>query len=244
MRDSFEPRSNYFIVNRSLLQSDRWLTEPFTRGQAWVDMFGLANHRDGYIRVRGHRVDVKRGQLAYSQDRLARRWQWSRGKIKRFLNELEKEADIVQQTDSKITLITICKYNFWQGEKLKNSTADSTADSTGTKNDNKNKEIIYIYSQFISKFGKNEKTYKLTNQRKQKISARLEDAGKDMLLRAIDKTSRSSFHRCDNDRGWCADLDFIVRSYEQVEKLANMEARRPGEEAVDLKIPAYAKGLK
>ena len=63
---------------------------------------------------------------------------------------------------------------------------------------------------------------KLTDKRKQKIRARLKDAGMDMLLKAITNTSQSAFHTGDNDRGWSADLDYIVRSYEHVEKLANI----------------------
>ena len=113
---------NFFYVNRALLQSDRWLSEPFTRGQAWVDLFGLAQHRDSFFRVRGIRVDVKRGQLAYSQLTLAKRWKWSRNKLFRYLNELEKHGDIVQQNNNITTIITIVKYDMWQG----NDTADDT----------------------------------------------------------------------------------------------------------------------
>jgi hypothetical protein len=74
----------------------------------------------------------------------------------------------------------------------------------------------------VDKFAKNPNTYKLTDKRKAKIRARLKDAGKAMLEQAIINTSSSPFHMGDNDRGWCADLDYIVRSYEQVEKLAAM----------------------
>lgn len=107
---------NYFKVNRSLLQSSRWLSEPFTRGQAWIDLFGLAQHTDNFFRVRGIKVDVKRGQLAYSQLTLAKRWRWSTKKTRRYLNELENEGDIAQQKNNLTTLILILKYDFWQGE--------------------------------------------------------------------------------------------------------------------------------
>ena len=63
----------------------------------------------------------------------------------------------------------------------------------------------------------------MTDKRKQKIQARLKDAGIEMLIKAIVNTASSSFHTGDNDRGWHADLDFIVRSYEQVERLAGMD---------------------
>lgn len=107
--------ANFFLVNRSLLHSDRWLREPFTRGQAWVDLFGLAQHCAGYMQIRGVRVDLKRGQLGYSQLTLAKRWKWSRDKVRRHLRRLETAGDIIQQTTQVTTVITIVDYNTWQG---------------------------------------------------------------------------------------------------------------------------------
>lgn len=137
---------NFFFVNRSLLHSDRWLSEPFTRGQAWIDLFGLAQHTKGYFRVRGIKIEVERGQLAHSQIILAKRWKWSRGKVNRYLVELENCGDImlktVQQNGQQIkfitTLITIVKYNIWQS----NDTAKRTADGqqTDSKQDIYNKK--------------------------------------------------------------------------------------------------------
>ncbi len=134
-----KPIPNYFLVNRALIKSDRWLNEPFTRGQAWVDMCGLANHEDGFIRVRGVRFNIKRGQLGWSEVTLAHRWRWSRGKLKRFLNELKNNGDIVQQTNNVSSLITIVKYDLWQGDSTANSTANDTASSTanGQQTDSK-----------------------------------------------------------------------------------------------------------
>ena len=62
---------------------------------------------------------------------------------------------------------------------------------------------------------------------KQKIKIRLKEVGAKILKQAIENTSKSSFHLGDNDRGWEADLDFIIRSYEQVERLANMKPKQP-----------------
>lgn len=79
-----------------------------------------------------------------------------------------------------------------------------------------------IYELFIKEFNKNPNQYKLTNFRIKKIKTRLDDAGKEMLMKAIKNTAKSSFHRGENDRGWEADLDFILRTYEKTEQLANM----------------------
>lgn len=139
MKKKIDP--NYFFVHRVLLNSDRWLNEPFTRGQAWVDMFGLAQHAKGFFRIRGIKISVERGQLAYSKLTLSKRWKWSRGKVNRFLSELEKQNDItlktVQQNGQQIkyltTLITIIKYNMWQGDDTAKRTPDGH--QTDTKQD-------------------------------------------------------------------------------------------------------------
>lgn len=72
------------------------------------------------------------------------------------------------------------------------------------------------------------KRYKLTEKRRSAIATRLNDAGYEMLVRAIANLSRSPWHRDgENDRGWKADLaGFLCRSYEKVEEWAN---RAPGE---------------
>ena len=125
----------YFAVHRKLLTSDMWLSEPFTRGQAWVDLIGLANHTDGFIRVRGTRVNIKRGQLAWSIISLSARWKWSRGKVRRFLRELESNSvqQIVQQKSNLTTLITIVNYNQYQSGGTTNSTANGQQTVQQTK---------------------------------------------------------------------------------------------------------------
>lgn len=91
-----------------------YFSEPFTRMQAWIDLLLVANYRDSVIYVRGNKVDVKRGQIAKSQDFFATRWKWSRGKVIRFLDELQKCGQIVQQKSNVITLISVVNYEYYQ----------------------------------------------------------------------------------------------------------------------------------
>ena len=44
-----KPVPDWLLVNRKLIHDSRWLSEPFSRGQAWVDMVGLAQYKDGFI---------------------------------------------------------------------------------------------------------------------------------------------------------------------------------------------------
>jgi len=122
--------NGWFRVHRRLLNEPLWVGEPFTRGQAWVDLVGLANHEPGFIYVRGNRVDLKRGDVGWSEVGLAERWKWSRGRVRRFLRELETDQRIVQQKSFVSTVITITNYGAYQTNSTADRTADGTADST------------------------------------------------------------------------------------------------------------------
>ena len=100
-----------------------WLAEPFTKGQAWVDLLMLTSYNDGFFYKRGVRIRVKRGQCAWSELGLAERWRWSRGKVRRFLDELETEQQIIQQKSNVTTLITVINYEQHQARRTPNGTA-------------------------------------------------------------------------------------------------------------------------
>lgn len=113
-------------IHRQLLESDLWQCESFTRGQAWVDLILLANHKDSYFYKRGTKIDVKRGSLARSIKELSDRWSWSRVKVSKFLNDLEKEQQIVHQKNNVTTIIELLNYDNFQGKETKKSSKPNT----------------------------------------------------------------------------------------------------------------------
>ncbi len=132
-------KQGYIKLFRAIQDNHFWLVDPFSRGQAWVDMLMLANHKDGFIYVRGNKVAVKRGQLGWSVKRLSERWKWSRGKVQRFLNDLENEQQIEQQKNTISSLITIKNYEKYQEQR----TADRTTDGQQTDTNKNGKNITY-----------------------------------------------------------------------------------------------------
>jgi hypothetical protein len=111
-----------------LLDSELWLCEKFTRGQAWVDLFALANHRNASVWLRGIEVRVRRGQIALSESKLAQRWGWSRNKVRRFLKWLKTEQQIEQHKTNVTSLITIINYELHQSNDTASDTASDTAE--------------------------------------------------------------------------------------------------------------------
>jgi len=123
----------YIKLWRSSVDNKFYFAEPFTKWQAWVDLLLLANHTDSYTReVRGITVEIKRGQVIAGEQFLADRWQWSRGKVRRYLQQLEGKTvqQIVQQKDNVITVISIVNWGLYQNSDTTNNTADGTTNST------------------------------------------------------------------------------------------------------------------
>jgi len=106
--------TNYFVCNRSLFKNPMWYAEKFTKGQAWIDLFGNANHSPGYFEKHGQRVELERGQTGRSIETLAKDWKWSRNKVKRFLKRLVDDSMIDHKTNHLTSVITICNYDKFQ----------------------------------------------------------------------------------------------------------------------------------
>ena len=120
-------------LHRKLADDPLWLSEPFTKGQAWVDLLMMVNHEDRKIIVRNNIITVRAGQRIISIEQLAHRWKWSRGKVRRFLKMLENDTSISTTCDrTNGTSITIEKWAFYQGERPSNGTTIDT--SNGTSN--------------------------------------------------------------------------------------------------------------
>ncbi len=123
----------YLKLFRKLRRSAVWNTgEPFTRGQAWVDLLMAANYTDRTIFIRGVPVPLKRGQVGESAVTLAEKWNRSRGWVLRFLSWLETVQQIEQQKNNVTTVITILNFNDHQGGDTADGTASDTADGQQT----------------------------------------------------------------------------------------------------------------
>lgn len=155
-----EENFGYFSISRKLTESPLWLSEKFTKAQAWVDLISLARYEenDSYFYVRGIKVNVSIGQLAFTESKLADRWKWSRNKVRAFLATLEKMGNIEQQKNNVITLISIVNYikyqkKVQQTEQQKNNrkTTKGTHNNKENKENKGNKNTIYKPGNFKSK---------------------------------------------------------------------------------------------
>lgn len=99
---------------RSIQNHWLWEDKPFSRGQAFVDLLLMANHKDNKILFNGELIEIKRGSRITSLRQLSDAWGWSTTKVKKFLELLEKENMITVKSDNKKTLVTIENYGVYQ----------------------------------------------------------------------------------------------------------------------------------
>lgn len=117
----------FFKVPRDIIESDEYLSEKFSRGQALIDLINLALYREKTYRIRGIEVVGNPGEVHYSSQYLAERWQWSRGKVMRFLDELEEKRYIEQQ---KTPVIKVLRLLFLDGHSTTERTLNRTTNRT------------------------------------------------------------------------------------------------------------------
>ena len=121
-------------IHRQICENQIWLSEPFSKGQAWIDLILNANHKDKIFESRGSRgcrVLIKRGQLGWSEETMKTRWRWSRKKLRNFLSVLRNKGQIdTKNCDFKTTITTILNYENYQKNEEKEGTAKGPAKGT------------------------------------------------------------------------------------------------------------------
>ena len=99
----------WISLYRSIQDHWLWQERPFSKGQAWLDLLLLANHKDNKFLLGNELIKVKKGSFITSQKKLRERWGWGNEKIRSFLKLLEEDGMIKQHADKKKTVITIVK---------------------------------------------------------------------------------------------------------------------------------------
>ena len=227
-------------IHRDLLDNELWSDKPFTKGQAWVDLLLLANHKDKNVLIGSHTEMVERGSFITSELKLMERWGWGRKKVKLFLNFLESQKMIERNANNKRTAITIVNYGFYQDCDLpkeqqkdsKRTAKEQRRDSTGTakehKQERKNermKEYIdtdvsikqHSIQSIIDAWNQLEPygikmIYRINQGSKRYTSliALLEQFGEEKVIQAVDKVKQSDFLQGKTDTRFSLNFDWFI----------------------------------
>lgn len=227
-------------IHRDLLDNELWSDKPFTKGQAWVDLLLLANHRDKNVLLGNCTELVERGSFITSELKLMERWGWGRKKVKLFLNFLESQKMIERNANNKRTAITIVNYGFYQDCDLpkeqqkdsKRTAKEQRRDSTGTakehKQERKNermKEYIdtnvsikqHSIQSIIDAWNQLEPygikmIYRINpgSKRYTSLIALLEQFGEEKVIQAVDKVKQSDFLQGKTDARFSLNFDWFI----------------------------------
>lgn len=145
-------REGYIKLYRKSLENELFLEMPFDRWRAFEYLLLNAVHSPTDIILKGEIVHLERGQTIFGENTLAKNWQWSRGKVRRFL-ELLETLQMIQQKGTRFgTLITIENWGLYQGEQFLDGTSDGTAENAKNgKNTKKNGTAMCVKNGTASK---------------------------------------------------------------------------------------------
>ena len=108
--------SGYIKLHRSLWDTEGLKSPEFCEHAAWMWLCSRAAWKDTETRIKGVRVEVRRGQFATSLRTLADTWGWSVKRVRGFLDRGTSREMIGLEKGTQYTLITICNYEEYQGE--------------------------------------------------------------------------------------------------------------------------------
>lgn len=170
-----------------------WNDKPFSKGQAWMDLILMANHKDNKFPLGDEIVTVERGCLITSELKLMDRWGWSKSKVRLFLNQLQNDKMIVKKTDRKKTTINIVNYGIYQeSETTEEPIKDhKKTDSRPIKDTNKN--VKNDKNERINKYSDNPELNTSILQFiefRKKIKAPMTDRAIDLLISNLNKLSQ------------------------------------------------------
>ena len=101
-------------ISRGLFDSEAFRDEVLTEREAWVWMVMAASWKARPVRSGDYVANTERGQLAHSIRYMAKAWKWTPAKAQRYLKRLEKLKMICVETDTGVSVVTVCKYDEYQ----------------------------------------------------------------------------------------------------------------------------------
>jgi len=141
--------NGYIKIWRKIKRHPFWQQKrKFSRFEAWIDLVMSANGIDKTVNFRDEFIPLKRGSFITSERTLAENWNWSRDRVRKFLNLCVKEDMIrLQKQYQRYTIITILKYRFYNPMATTDQTTEKpqtrpqTRPQTDITNKDKEKEM-------------------------------------------------------------------------------------------------------
>jgi len=219
--------SGFIYLHRKIKNS--WIWKKPEYFQWFIHILFRANFKDKKILVGSELYDIKRGQFITSIEKLTCELNnCTTQKIRTFLKLLEKDNIISRKTTSKLTIITVCKYDSYQTQQQTNNKPITNRQQTGNKpvttenkeeikknkdnNVNKkeypdffNKKLISVYKEFLQFRKEKKKTITKTQkprfiEKLSKLSNTNPEKAEKILIQSIENGWQGIFELKTNNK--------------------------------------------
>ena len=123
----------YIKLSRKFFSNDMWTeARTFSSCEAWLDLIQSARFEatPRMESIGGREVSYTRGQYPASIRFLSKRWHWTERRVRTFLAYLKRENMITLSQDQGMNIITLVKYNEYNGNP-NGTVSDTTSDTNG-----------------------------------------------------------------------------------------------------------------
>lgn len=121
----------YIKLSRKFFSNDMWNeARTFSSCEAWLDLIQSARFEatPRMESIGGREVSYTRGQYPASIRFLSKRWHWTERRVRTFLAYLKRENMIALSQDQGMNIITLVKYNEYNGNPT-DTPSDTAADT-------------------------------------------------------------------------------------------------------------------
>ncbi len=139
----------YVHLHRKFVNNILWIKKrSFSGFEAWLDLKMGASIKDEIVRIDGIDHQNYKGSVLTSERLLAKRWRWTRSKVRRYLSRLTKESiiEIEYFKAKKISCITMMDYDKMDAEDPSTDPSTDPVNVIGSATDkaldNKKKAIM------------------------------------------------------------------------------------------------------
>lgn len=115
-------KTGYVAIHRKLQDNFLWTEfREFSKAEAWIDIIMEVQHSEKPIKVMIKNVllTCNYGESLKSINTWAERWNWSKSKVHRFLDMLQREKMVVKRSEKKTTRLIVCKYSTYDAKRYK-----------------------------------------------------------------------------------------------------------------------------
>ena len=118
----------WISLHRKIQDCWIWEDKPYDKARAWIDLLLSASHSDKKIMSEGRPVEIPRGSVLTSILKLSDRWGWSKGKVKRYFDELENDNMITTKRTNRWTIVNIVNYGIYNDKPSRDEPTDEPSD--------------------------------------------------------------------------------------------------------------------